>query len=65
MTTATLEHDSALMRLSEIAEQLSMSKSSVRPLIERGQLPLKLVQIGRSVRVSRASFEAYLKGLGA
>ncbi len=52
-------HQSMLMRVSEVAQELRLARSFVYELIQSGQLPA--VRIGRSVRVPRAELEAWVR----
>ncbi len=47
-----------LLRLHEVAERLSVSKSMAWKLIAYGQL--RSLRIGRAVRVRQADLEAYI-----
>ncbi len=49
-----------LLRLDEVADRLSISKSMAWKLIAYGQIPS--VRIGRAVRVRPADLEAYITG---
>lgn len=49
-----------LLRLDEVAERLSISKSMAWKLVAYGQL--RSVKIGRAVRVRPADLEAYIEG---
>ena len=51
--------DVALLRLDEVAERLSVSPSTVRRLIRRGDL--KAVRIGRLLRVRPADLTTYIQ----
>ena len=51
--------DVALLRLDEVAERLSVSLSTVRRLIYRGDL--KAVRIGRLLRVRPADLTTYIQ----
>lgn len=50
--------DGRLLRLDEVAERLSISKSMAWKLVAYGQL--RSVRIGRAVRVRPADVEEYL-----
>ena len=47
-----------LLRIEQIAERLSVSRSMAWKIIDQGQL--RSVRIGRAVRVRPADLEAYL-----
>lgn len=50
---------SNLLKVSEVAERLRVSKMTVYRLIEAGEM--KSVRIGRSIRISGAAFAEYLR----
>jgi excisionase family DNA binding protein len=50
-----------LLRISEVAEQLSISRSQVWKMVWDGTLPS--VKIGRAVRVPTVGLTEYAKGL--
>jgi excisionase family DNA binding protein len=58
----TTEDRPALARPDEIARALNCSRSKVYELLQRDEIPGKVV-IGSSIRVHRATFERWLEGL--
>jgi excisionase family DNA binding protein len=50
--------DAPAMRLSEVARRLAISRAGAYRLVRAGQLPG--IQVGRTWRVLRSDFEAYL-----
>jgi len=65
-TAAALEHSMKalperrmLLRISEVAEALSISRSSAYVLIHAGEIPV--LRIGRSVRVSADDLQAWIR----
>jgi excisionase family DNA binding protein len=50
-------------RVSEVARLLQLGRSSTYRLIQSGELPS--IRVGRSVRVLRADFDAYLERAAA
>ena len=51
--------DDQLLRASDIAEFLNVSKSRAHELMANGTLPA--IRIGRSIRVSRKSLERWIR----
>lgn len=52
--------DAVLLRVSEVAELLSVSRSHVYRLIESGEIPVR--RLGRTVRVERSWVEQFVGG---
>jgi len=50
--------DSPAMRLADVARRLAISRAGAYRLVRAGQLPG--IQVGRTWRVLRSDFEAYL-----
>lgn len=46
--------------VSDIAEMLNISKSAAYKLLRREDLGFKVIHLGTSVRIPRASFDAWL-----
>jgi excisionase family DNA binding protein len=63
-TTQTPDDRPALARPDEIARALNCSRSKVYELLQRDEIPGKVV-IGSSIRVHRATFERWLEELAA
>jgi len=57
--TALLPPRDRYIKVSEIAQELRLSPMTVYRLLKSGEIPS--VRIGRSFRVQRAAFEAYLE----
>jgi excisionase family DNA binding protein len=51
----------SLMKIEDAAQQLQVSKSSVRRLITNGELPA--VRIGKSVRIRSDDWDQFMKKL--
>jgi excisionase family DNA binding protein len=58
--TALLPDTEAYITPTEIARHLRLSKMTVYRLLHTGQI--KSVRVGRSIRVLRTAFDAYLAG---
>ena len=58
--TNDMQGQPLLVRAEEVAELLDVSRSKVFAMMASGELP-GVVRIGRSVRVSRASLERWVR----
>lgn len=48
-----------LLRTSEVARLLSLSRTTIHELVNSGQLPA--VRVGRAIRISRAAVERFIE----
>jgi excisionase family DNA binding protein len=56
-------HKTLLLRVSEVARLLSISRSRAYELVASGTIP-GVVRLGNSIRVRKADLEAWVAGLG-
>ena len=54
----TQRHDQVLLKIPEVAEMLSIGRSTVYEMITDGRL--ETVHIGRSVRITASSIESFV-----
>ena len=58
---ATMDDNQALLRVSEVAQRLNCSLSTVYLLIETGSLPSHCVGLRKGIRVSESDLREYLE----
>lgn len=61
-TLETLDQGDILLDVSQVADYLRISRSSVYKLIERRQIPA--IKIGRLLRIRKREFDKALYGMG-
>lgn len=54
-----------LLTVCEVAERLRIGVQTVRDLDSRGELPIRLIRIGRNVRARSADLDRYLEGVAS